>query len=207
MPARRHNRLLALALALAVGLVARREAVGGAESPSTGEVRRVGLPPMTALTVVAQFAVVGAARASDEWHEEEHAFADGFRESPQWDDDSAWFNLVLHPWVGSEYYLLARNRAWSRSGCLLYSAALSTFYEYVPENLIQQPSAIDLCVTPLAGSLLGELRYVWKERWRGRAGRSARACRWAGLIDPVDVTVGGYPDGEMRLLFRCRAGF
>ena len=168
--------------------------------------RRVPLPAMTAILMASQFALVDFHEDDEDWTDEGHHFRDGFRRAPVWDDDDAGYNYVLHPWVGSEYYLVARNRGWSAGGSVLYSAALSTFYEYGPENLIQQPSANDLLITPLVGSVVGEARFRLKQRLLDsrRPIRGGRAL--AALIDPMDAAFTRHNDGE-ALLLRWRRAF
>jgi hypothetical protein len=114
-----------------------------------------------------------------------HRFADAFRGPPTWDEDTAFWNYWVHPWMGSEWYLAARNRAGNPWGCMAYSAALSAWYEYVPGNMLQQPSATDLIVTPLTGVVLGEARYRLR-RWLARGHSGARMRRaLVVLVDPL----------------------
>jgi len=169
--------------------------------------RRLALGWMTIGFVSVQFAAVATHHDDDAWTDEGHTFEDGWTTAPTWDDDSFFYNGVLHPWVGSEYYLAARNRDWNIWGSLAYSAALSTFYEYVAENLIQQPSANDLLVTPLAGALLGEARFALKRKIRRHPQSVPGARFWIILLDPVDVSIGGYPDGQPRVYLNWKHAF
>ncbi|MBI3543161.1 MAG: DUF3943 domain-containing protein [Deltaproteobacteria bacterium] len=84
-------------------------------------------------------------------------------QGPHFDTDPPYWNFTAHPFVGSEYYLLARNRNASWWQSLLYSAAMSAFWEYVTEGYFERPSIQDLIITPVAGAVLGELRYQAKE--------------------------------------------
>ncbi len=162
---------------------------------------------MTLGFMLVPFPVVLANRHDEDWRDEDHQFKDGFTKPPTWDDDDPVYNYVLHPLAGSEYYLAARNRGWTFWGSLAYSAALSTFYEYIPENMIQRPSATDLLTTPLAGCLLGEARYRLKE-WIRRDPSAVPAARfWITLLDPLDLSIGGYPDGRARLYFNWKHAF
>jgi hypothetical protein len=163
--------------------------------------KRTPLIYMTAGFIGAQFAIVHLQRDDDDWKEEGHRFEDGFKHAPVWEDDAWHYNYGLHPWVGSEYYLVSRNRGHSRLLSLAYSAALSTFFEFIPENTIQSPSAVDLLVTPLCGSLLGELRYLAKEKLREDPTPVPGARLWIALLDPLDISLGGSPDGTTRLCF------
>jgi hypothetical protein len=152
---------------------------------------------MTGYFIAAQFITIGL--FSESWRDEmdSHSFSDGFSDAPWWDNDDAFYNFVLHPWVGAQYYLAARNRGYHPGCCLLYSALLSTFYEYVPENIILQPSAQDLIVTPLLGSLVGEVFFRAKHEIlaRGACGRFDQL--WLVLMDPLDMAIRCTHQGDM----------
>ena len=169
--------------------------------------QRTPLSIMTLGFIGVQCATVYAKRNDEEWRDEGHLFKDGFTQAPVLDDDVWYYNYVLHPWVGSEYFLVARNRGSTFWQSLTYSAALSTFYEYVPENAIQQPSLNDLLITPIAGALLGEWRYSLKEKIRADPASVPGARYWIALLDPLDISIGGYPDGQMRLYFNWKQDF
>lgn len=169
--------------------------------------RRTSLGWMTAGFMIVSFPVIASHRNNPDWRDPDHEFEDGFTQPPAWDKDDPVFDYVLHPLVGAEYYLVARNRGWDLWGSLAYSAALSAFYEYIPENMVQQPSAVDLLVTPLAGALLGEARYRLKEWIRRDPSRVAAPRFWISLLDPLDISLGGYPDGRARLYFNWKQAF
>ncbi len=173
----------------------------------TGTPQRTSLTLMTLGFVGVQYSAVYINRNNDDWTDEGHHFSDGFTRAPVWDDDIWYYNYVLHPWVGSEYYLAMRNRGGSRLKSFGYSVTMSTFYEYMAENLIQQPSANDLLVTPIAGSLLGELRYALKECIRAESNKVWGAKAWIAILDPVDISIGGYPDGQARLYLNWKQDF
>jgi hypothetical protein len=188
---------------VAVLLAARPAAAQAPVEEQRPAEKRVPLVWMTAGLLAVQAGTAAAFRDNDDWREEGHQWSDGIREAPVWDDDPAIYNYVLHPWVGSETFLLARNRGGGFLASLGYSALMSAVWEYGAENALCQPSATDLLVTPGIGSLLGELRY----HGRRRLTASPRFHRWAGLLDPVDVTVGGYPDGRLHLLLNLQLRF
>lgn len=108
---------------------------------------------------------------------------------PKWDTDAWGWNYVAHPIVGSEYYLLARNRALPWWGSLLYSVGMSTFWEFFTEAYYERPSGQDLLITPLAGSVLGELRWQAKQALREPAGAPRHAWKTVlrVVLDPVDA--------------------
>jgi|GEM_PF-5594355 len=77
---------------------------------------------------------------------------------PVMDIDPWPMNYIIHPYVGSGYYLVARDAGYSIFESFLYSALMSTVYwEYGLEAIPERPSVQDLWATPVIGSLLGEL--------------------------------------------------
>lgn len=80
---------------------------------------------------------------------------------PVWDEDVFFHNYLGHPYAGAFYYNTVRSQgatAWQSFGYALFQ---STFWEYVVEALAEQPSIQDLFITPVIGSLLGELFHRW----------------------------------------------
>lgn len=80
---------------------------------------------------------------------------------PVWDEDIFFHNFLGHPYAGAFYYNMVRSQgatAWQSFGYALFQ---STFWEYVVEALAEQPSIQDLFITPVIGSLLGELFNRW----------------------------------------------
>lgn len=115
------------------------------------------------------------------------------------DGDWWYFNLIGHGLFGSEAYLAARDWGHGPMAAFLFSAAASLVWEYLIEGWYKQPSAIDLFWTPMAGTLLGELRHqgylAAKRRIHHRAWRTAALI----LLDPL---------GELeRLILGCEIGF
>lgn len=112
---------------------------------------------------------------------------------PRWDGDPWYWNYITHPVAGAEYYLVARNRGCSLPMSLLYATALSAYWELVTEAYFERPSGQDLVITPLAGLVLGELRYQAKVTVL--EGRGIHAGFWrvlaAVLLDPLDALTGG----------------
>ena len=104
-------------------------------------------------------------------------FENAFKDRPRQDDDSDFFNFVLHPAMGSEYYLRARETGTGMWGSFLYSFCASIFWEYFIESWTEHPSEQDLVVTPILGTILGEIRYIIKNL--------SNSPHW--LIDPIDT--------------------
>jgi hypothetical protein len=83
---------------------------------------------------------------------------------PVWDEDIFFHNFLGHPYAGAFYYNMVRSQgatAWQSFGYALFQ---STFWEYVLEAMAEQPSIQDLFITPVIGSLLGELFHSWSLR-------------------------------------------
>lgn len=78
----------------------------------------------------------------------------------QWDGDSIEINVLGHGAFGSELYMRARQCHLGMAGSLAAAAISSTLWEYAFEGNGVRPSAQDLVFTPLAGLVLGELRYL-----------------------------------------------
>lgn len=90
-------------------------------------------------------------------------FKEGFSRGPEQDGDGAFWNYMMHPLWGSETYLRARSQNYEWWESFLFSAASSVVWEYGIENFVTHPSTPDLIITPLAGSVLGELRFRLKK--------------------------------------------
>jgi hypothetical protein len=75
------------------------------------------------------------------------------------DKDNFFLNYIAHPYAGSIYYLTARNSNFSIFESFLTAVTMSTFWEYGPEGLMEYVSIQDLIITPVLGSLFGELFY------------------------------------------------
>lgn len=86
-----------------------------------------------------------------------------FTVGPRVDNDRFLFNYVAHPLAGSEYYMIARNRDLNWWQSMAYSVALSTVFEFLIESTYEQASWQDLWITPVSGTVLGELRWQAKK--------------------------------------------
>lgn len=92
--------------------------------------------------------------------------------APVMDEDAAYLNFVGHPISGAIYYTVARSNGLSRMQSFGYSVVMSTFFwEYGFEALAEKPSIQDLIITPVLGSLLGELFYQWGEKIKANDGK------------------------------------
>jgi len=161
-----------------------------------------GLKRDTLYFMAYQAAVIGVIYALPEsisqWDNKEDATFDRWRHNvshPEWDSDVWWINYVTHPYWGAAYYIRGRERGLDRQQSLVYSAALSTIYEYWLEPFFEPVSIQDLIATPLLGALLGE--YVFapaRDRIRARPGEPTWSDRTVlFLTDPLGV-VGSWTD-------------
>jgi hypothetical protein len=105
-----------------------------------------------------------------------------------WDEDDWYLNYVFHPYWGATYYIRARERGLNKFDSFLYSAFLSTLYEFGIEALFEPPSVQDLIVTPCAGSLLG----MYFEKVREKIKAKGDQQKWYDkvmfvLTDPLGI--------------------
>ncbi len=77
-------------------------------------------------------------------------------QNPGIDKDKFYLNYILHPYWGAAYYTRARERGFEEGQSFLYSAALSTLYEFGVECFFEKPSIQDMFVTPVVGSVIGK---------------------------------------------------
>ena len=104
-------------------------------------------------------------------------FKRAFTSPPVFDEDGWVYNYFLHPLMGSESYLRAREGGFGYFGSFLFSTAMSFSWEYIIESWTEQPSIQDLLITSTTGSLLGELRYRLKNKMKPKH-------HW--MIDPIN---------------------
>jgi hypothetical protein len=110
-------------------------------------------------------------------------FKQAFSRGPQSDDDAWYWNYAGHPLWGSEVYLRARAQECTPLGSFLFGVTASLVWEFLLESWSQQPSTQDLIITPVAGGLLGELRFQAKRRLLATDTASSRTL--AVVVDPL----------------------
>ena len=113
-----------------------------------------------------------------------------FTKPPVIDGDLWYINYLGHPYQGACYYnaLRCQGATWWQSG--LFSIVHSTLWEYVAEGGMEQPSMQDLIVTPIAGSLLGELIHFSTLRM-GRNGFTWYEKAFVCVFNPMYVLKNG----------------
>ncbi len=132
-----------------------------------------------------------------------------FKKGPEWDHDNPIFNYVLHPYAGAAYFMAARDAGFNFYRSMLYSAIISTVgWEFGIEAFMERPSIQDIFVTPIVGSVIGELFYKLKRVIVAHdytlGGSRILGNVVAFLIDPVNEVVGLFRGNEARRLHMGR---
>jgi hypothetical protein len=113
-----------------------------------------------------------------------------FSHGPNFDYDNFFFNYIAHPIDGSEFFLIARNRKLTFWESFAYAAAVSSFFEFVIESAYEGASWQDLWITPVSGTVIGELRWQAKKSLEnprtGKPSGTANKILYV-IIDPVDA--------------------
>lgn len=155
----------------------------------------------TGIIVGSQFAVTGilflmpesvSSWSSEQKRNSSEKFASNFVH-PVFDKDRFYINYILHPYWGATYYTRARERGLDTTQSFIYSAMLSTIYEFGIECIFEKPSLQDLIITPGIGSLLGAFVF---EPVRNAIKRKPE-LRWYDHVvlvatDPIGVLSDGF---------------
>ena len=97
---------------------------------------------------------------------------DNLTAGPHFDGDDFRTNYIEHPIAGSIWYSIARHSGFSVMESFGFSVFSSTFmWEFGLENIYERPSINDLLVTPLIGSVLGELFFQVHQSVENNDGR------------------------------------
>lgn len=88
---------------------------------------------------------------------------ESFTKLPIIEHDPWNYNYIVHPIMGSFSYLAYRNLGGSWWESLIGTSINSIIYEYIIASSTQRPSIIDLTVTPVGGTILGEGIYQLKK--------------------------------------------
>jgi len=91
------------------------------------------------------------------WYIIRQRFKNAYTNPPVIDHDLFFTNYVGHPYQGSLYFNTIRSQGSTFLESSLYNLAQSAAWEYVWEAGMEQPSIQDLIVTPIVGTVLGEL--------------------------------------------------
>ena len=118
-------------------------------------------------------------------------FKNAWTKPPVFDKDNSAINYLGHPYFGMNFYLSQRNYGESPLYSFLFSTFTSTAFEYFIESWAEQPSIQDLIITPIVGSILGELVYLATQELRKDGFTKAEKVILT-LINPLYVLQNGY---------------
>lgn len=89
-------------------------------------------------------------------------YGERVKAGPVIDEDDWAINYIGHPISGAYYYTMVRHQGYSAMQSAAFSFMMSTFFwEYGLEAFAEVPSIQDLILTPLIGSIIGEVFYTW----------------------------------------------
>ena len=118
-------------------------------------------------------------------------FINAWTKPPVFDKDNGMYNYAGHPYVGMNFYLSQRNYGESPLYSFLFSTLASTCFEYFIESWAERPSVQDLLITPIVGSILGELVFRATQEMRKDGFTKAEKVILT-LINPLYVLQNGY---------------
>jgi len=93
------------------------------------------------------------------WYMIKQKYRNAFTKAPVIDPDLWITNYIGHPYQGSLYFNTIRSQGSTFIESSVYNLAQSVLWEYAWEAGLEQPSIQDLIVTPIVGTLLGELSH------------------------------------------------
>jgi hypothetical protein len=125
----------------------------------------------------------------DSWHK-------NTSRGPVRDRDSIAVNWIGHPLSGSAYYTMARSTGFGPAESFVYSTLMSTiFWEYGLEATAEVPSIQDLIITPIVGSLVGEVFYNLHQKIDKNGGAVLGSTSLGSvtkvLLNPLDFLIKG----------------
>lgn len=121
-------------------------------------------------------------------------YDDSIKNGPVWDKDEWEVNYIGHPYFGAAYYTHAMNKNFTRLESLSYSFMMSTcLYEYGLEAFFEDPSIQDIIITPVVGSLFGEVFISLSDAIESN-GKMILGSRALGhvclfMLDPISATL------------------
>jgi len=115
---------------------------------------------------------------------------DAYTKPPVWDDDHWFHNYIGHPYGGSLYYNTVRSQGAGPGQSFLFSVLLSTQWEYFFEAVAERPSIQDLLITPITGSILGEVIHNMTVSMQSN-GTSLPEKAVILVLNPMSVVFGG----------------
>jgi hypothetical protein len=130
-----------------------------------------------------------------------HQYKKNIRGRPVVDRDKWYINYIGHPVSGAAYYTIARHNGLTEMESFGYSVLMSTFFwEYGFEAFAERPSIQDLIVTPVIGSILGELFYQTEMKIRQDGGTVFGSRRLGKIALAVLNPIAGISNTINRML-------
>ena len=118
------------------------------------------------------------------------------KEGPVVDKDDWVINYIGHPVSGAAYYTVARHAGFNKMESFGYSVFMSTvFWEYGFEAFAETPSIQDLLITPIIGSLMGEVMFSMGEKVRDNGGKLFGSKKIGGFAMALMNPAGAMLDG------------
>lgn len=128
-------------------------------------------------------------------------YRNNVRGGPVHDKDDWAINYIGHPIAGAAYYQVARNLNLSPLQSFGYSVLMSTFFwEYGVEAFAEKPSIQDLWVTPIIGSLIGELFYQMEQKIKNNGGTVMGSKKLGKFVMVLLNPAGSFSNQVNRLL-------
>ena len=120
---------------------------------------------------------------------------DNVKAGPVVDNDDWAINFIGHPYSGAAYYQIARHSGLGPWGSFGYSVVMSTFFwEYGVEAFAEVPSIQDLIITPVIGSIMGEIFYRTEMRIRANDGKVLGSKKFGSFLMIVMNPMGAISD-------------
>ncbi len=120
---------------------------------------------------------------------------------PVVDEDDWAVNYIGHPLSGAAYYTLVRHQGFTRTESFMFSVCMSTFFwEYGLEAFAEIPSLQDLIITPVIGSLFGEIFYQAQKKIDEHDGKVLGSRRIGKVATIVLNPAGALSDKINRVL-------
>ena len=131
-----------------------------------------------------------------------------FVRDPEIDHDKFIFNYVLHPYAGAVYFMAARTAGFNFWRSFLYCSIVSDIgWEFGVEACMERPSYQDLVITPVVGSVMGELFYKLKRHIVNNDyrlfGSKVAGNIVAFVVDPVNGFTDLFSHSKTRGIYRA----
>jgi hypothetical protein len=124
-------------------------------------------------------------------------FKEAFQKPPVIDGDKWYINYLGHPYQGAYYYNAYRSQGAKFWQAGLFCIGHSLMWEYFVESGFERPSMQDMIVTPIAGSLLGELFHFATVRM-GRNGFKWYEAAFVSVFNPMYAINNGFKKANRK---------